>query len=134
MEGRNSRSHLSLLFRHGSQDCNFPLRLYFSVRLELRADETLWTPALVNRDIFGGYRCMYSHGLRTPRMQQKFQALGFADHSIVSRYSYQKVKNSGQKEDEYAMIVVARACGNMGEVMGRTLDRSEFGTRQKSTP
>lgn len=41
LEGRNSRSHLSLLLRHGSQDCNFPFRLYFSVRLELRAEETL---------------------------------------------------------------------------------------------
>lgn len=55
MEGRSSRSHLSLLFRHGSQDCNFPFRLYFSVRLELelRAEETLCTPALVTRDMFG---------------------------------------------------------------------------------
>lgn len=55
MEGRNSRSHLSLLFRHGSQDCSFPFRLYFSVKLELelRAEETLWTPALVTRDMFG---------------------------------------------------------------------------------
>lgn len=41
VEGRNSRSHLSLLLRHGSQDCSFPFRLYFSVRLELRAEETL---------------------------------------------------------------------------------------------
>lgn len=55
MEGRNSRSHLSLLFRHGSQDCSFPFRLYFSVKLELelRAEDTLWTPALVTLDMFG---------------------------------------------------------------------------------
>jgi hypothetical protein len=66
VEGRNSRSHLSLLLRHGSQDCNLPFRLYFSVRLELelRAAETLWTPALVSRDMLGGYTCMCRIGLK----------------------------------------------------------------------
>lgn len=85
MEGRNSRSHLSLLFRHGSQDCNFPFRLYFSVRLrlELRAEETLCTPALVTRDILGGYAGMYCHESSALKTREEFQARCLADHRRV---------------------------------------------------
>ena len=74
---------------------------------------------------------MYCHGLTTPRTQQKFRAPGSAGHSVVSRYRYQAVQNSGQKEDGYATVVATRATGNMDEVMGRTLDRSELGVHQK---
>lgn len=85
MEGRNSRSHLSLLFRHGSQDCSFPFRLYFSVRLrlELRAEETLCTPALVTRDILSGYTGMYCHESSALKTREEFQARCLADNRRV---------------------------------------------------
>lgn len=58
---------------------------------------------------------MYCHPSITHKTRKEFQAQLLADHSVWD--SKQVAQRCVQKEDGYATIVVARACGNINGVV-----------------